>query len=206
MNIKAVPVPMFQLDKHFNILSSSKAAEQVFLPASNFLTLVDDESKNKVTNFLVDPLKQQDSIEVNLQTYDNPFSLFQLFIEWENEIGSLICIEKDDEYQRSTQILHRLREQLQSIDFHEYEAHIRKELLPAILNVKLSDLHRLSLSEYSGSLKDVPSKIDTTLDLISVLRPELIEIGKSEYLDLITNELTDISSIIHYLLAASTNE
>ncbi|MDT8859578.1 hypothetical protein N0O92_04975 [Alkalihalobacillus sp. MEB130] len=205
MDLRTVPVPMFKVNRQLEIVSTSQKAQEFFHSSSSFLELVDAESKQKVYNFLLSPTSNE-SFELNMKTRSNPFGLFQIYVQWEEEFGYVVCIEKDKEYQKSNQILHRLREQLHSIDFHEYEANIRKELLPSILNVKLSDLNRLSLSEYVGSLEDIPTKVDTVLDILSVLRPELIEAGKSEYLDIVTRELTDISSIIHYLLAASNRD
>lgn len=199
-----MPVPYFEVNQQLDILSHSEHASSLFASVLNFLSLVDTGSKKKVMNQLLSKTDMQ-SFECNLRTFHNPLTLFQIYAQWDDGIGKIVCIEKETEYRQATHILHKLREQLHSADFHDYENQMRKDLLP-LLNVNVSDLNRLSLSEYSGSLADIPTKIETVLDLLSVLRPELIEIGKSDYLDLITNELTNIRAIIHYLLAVVPEE
>ncbi|GAE37350.1 hypothetical protein [Halalkalibacter akibai] len=200
---KEIPIPIFKVNRQLDIIENSNQVTKIFEPASNFLVLVDEGSQKKVSHLLLEETTR--SFETNLRTLTNPISLFQLYVSWEGEgtSGYVVCMEKESDYLLSTQTLHKLREELHSVDFKRYEAELRKEMLPSLLNINLSDLSRLSLNEYAGSLEDIPAKIDTVLDLISVLRPELIEIGKSDYLDLVTTELTSISAIIHYLIAVS---
>ncbi len=194
------PVPYFIMDKQLTIKDASNEASERFpISTSSFLDLVDSESQQKVIHLLT---KRESAVfEANMKTKENPLSLFDLYPKWVNDSCHLICIEKAENIHHIMQLIHRLREQLDQTNFDEYTSNMKRDIIPSILNINMNDMNRLSITNASGRVEEIPNKVESIQELISIFRPDLIEVGKSDYLEIIDRHLDEILAISHYLIA-----
>ncbi|WP_078554160.1 hypothetical protein [Bacillus alkalicellulosilyticus] len=193
------PVPFFILDNNLIIKSLSNTAKAVFPEANSFMELVDLESRNKVSSFLNQ--KYNNQFEVNLITKSDPLALFNLYSNWDEGTLLIVCIEKTENVHHIMQLIYRLREQLEQTNFEQYSTELKRDLIPTILNVDLRDMNRLAITDVSGRLEDLPQKLEMIQELNSIIKPDLIESGKSEYMELIEKHLEEVGAIIHYIIA-----
>lgn len=120
MQYPDLPIPYFVVNPCFQISFASSAAWDVFPSEAVFLDLLDEESVSKVKSF-VDPSHTHMQLEANMVTKDSPVSLFQLRVQWTDELGSIVCINRQAEADRLFQELRQLSRRLESVNFDLYE-------------------------------------------------------------------------------------
>ena len=92
-----------------------------------------------------------------------------------------------------------LREQLMVTDKDKLEYHHRKEIL-SLFQPFLNDTDLYHLTSSSDNLKALPKKLEKIEDLLSLIRPDIIESGKSDHYEVIIDELNDLRSSIDFYL------
>ncbi|WLR51138.1 hypothetical protein LC040_18540 [Bacillus tianshenii] len=128
-----LPYPYFKVDKDFIILSASKLAQEQFASSEQFLSLIDDESKGKAVQVLGGSVEREET-ELVMHTNDSPVALFTVSIQWENEVGHVICIEKDSQIADLTALVQKHRHRLAETDFELLER--KEEVEQAILKIQ----------------------------------------------------------------------
>ena len=196
--IENIPVPVFILDKECNILDCSAISKTLFSKRKNFLDLVDDDSKNKVHYFL--STKEREKIEANIMTAANELELFELYATQNGE-GYLyvVCIPLKENFKKVSHQVHLLREQLMATDKDSLEQHQRKEII-SLFQPFLTDSDLYNLISSSDNMKELPRKLEKIQDLLSLLRPDIIESGKSAHYEVIIDELNELRSSIDFYI------
>ncbi|KOO47646.1 STAS domain-containing protein [Priestia koreensis] len=168
--LEYVPVPYFLVDTDFNILEWSVQSGHVFQPAANFLDLVDTFSKDKAKKFLatrssdsaelsVDQPHEKDTliqhrgqaiqkVEIVLKTNSSPYSLFECHIQWDNDIGHLVCIQQDERIQELTTLVQRHRKRLAETDFELLQQ--KEQLEDSLKRIKQLSASFIKLSPSVG--------------------------------------------------------
>lgn len=92
-----------------------------------------------------------------------------------------------------------LREQLTVTDQDQFEQDHRKEII-SLFQPFLTDSDIYNLISSSDNMKDLPRKLEKIQDLLSLLRPDIIESGKSAHFEVIIDELNELRSSIDFYL------
>ncbi|WP_226670924.1 hypothetical protein [Metabacillus litoralis] len=198
VSLENIPVPVFILNSQLFILNSSIKARTMFTYQDHFLELVDVDSKNKVSFFLQS--KEKEKFEANLVTSENELELFELYLKQTSDRKLyVVCIPLKDNLKKVSHQVHMLREQLMVTDKDKLEYHQRKEII-SLFQPFLNDTDLYHLTSSSDHLKVLPSKLEKIQDLLSLIRPDIIESGKSDHYEIIVDELNDLRSSIDFYL------
>ena len=124
---KYLPQPYFKIDEDFNILAVSDRALEIFKPASDFLDLVDWESRSKAIQVLsrIDGGSRKEC-ELIMQTTESPYALMDVSINWNQAEGHIICLEKDHRLAELERIVEKHRVRLAETNMELLE---KKELV-----------------------------------------------------------------------------
>jgi len=193
-----LPVPAFILDSELNILVCSSISNTLFSIRKNFLDLVDQDSKNKVHYFL--STNEKTKFEATMITAENKLEPFDLYIT-QNREGYLyvVCIPIKEDQKKASHHIQLLREQLMATDKDRLQPHQRKEII-SLFQSSLTDSDLYHLISSSDNMKDLPRKLDKIQDLLSLLRPDIIESGKSVHFEVILDELHALRSSIDFYM------
>lgn len=196
--LESIPVPVFILDIELNILDCSSISKTIFSKRKNFLDIVDNDSKNKVNYFL--STKEKEKFEANIITADNELELFEIYVT-ENHEGYLyiVCIPLKEDFKKVSHQVHLLREQLMVTDRDRLKQHQRKEII-SLFQPFLTDTDLYNLISSSDNMKELPGKLEKIQDSLSLLRPDIIESGKSAHYEIIIDELNDLRSSIDFYI------
>ncbi|HZH59133.1 MAG TPA: hypothetical protein VEY70_06110 [Metabacillus sp.] len=193
-----IPVPAFILDSELNILDCSSISNTLFLKRKNFLDLVEQDSKNKVHYFL--STNEKTKFKATMVTAENELEPFDLYIT-KNREGYLyvVTIPLKEDQKKASHHVQLLREQLIVTDKGRLEQHQRKEII-SLFQPYLTDSDLYHLMSSSDDLKDLPRKLDKIQDLLSLIRPDIIESGKSAHFEVILDELHSLRSSIDFYM------
>ncbi|WP_078551860.1 STAS domain-containing protein [Bacillus alkalicellulosilyticus] len=154
-----IPIPYFKITKNFDVLEVSAECDRIFPKVENFLELVDIASRKKTEHFLSEA---RISTEINVKTIKAPIALYKIELNWEGDIGHLVCIELENQFALLLQEMENHRKRLAKTDM---ELLIHKEELEKSL---------LRITELSGPVINITN--DTVLvPLFGELTEELIE-------------------------------
>lgn len=196
--LENVPVPVFVLNSQLDVIDSSSMSHQIFSKSKNFLDLVDQESRNKVQYFL--STKEKDKFEANMITIENSLELFELYIKQNHEgLLYVVSIPLRENLKKVSHQVNMLREQLTVTDQDQFEQDHRKEII-SLFQPFLTDSDIYNLISSSDNMKDLPRKLEKIQDLLSLLRPDIIESGKSAHFEVIIDELNELRSSIDFYL------
>lgn len=160
-NVKHLPIPYFEIDEELNILAHSDKSVETFNKQTNFLDLVDLESKEKALIFLVStPL--QEEIELVLQTANSPYSLFNCSIHWNKGVGYLVCIEQTEKTKELENKVEKLCKRLAETNFELLEQ--KEQLEDSFKRILELSANFIKLSDSVG-----------LVPLTGELNPELID-------------------------------
>lgn len=133
---KFLPLPYFLLDEELTILDYSRSASDIFLIGDNFITLVDEENRQKVSQY-IQPDFSEIEMELNMKTKHDPLAVFGISVKWEGNKVHILCVEKTKEVDTLSDQLIMLRSRLSETDFELLEK--KEELEEAIARInKLS--------------------------------------------------------------------
>ncbi|MFE7084191.1 hypothetical protein [Priestia megaterium] len=91
---KWAPVPYFQINQEGTILNSSNITHSYFHSTSNIWNIVHKEDLTKAILMLSRNASSTPVTErLRLQTRNKSFVNFKCTIQWENDIGHLVCTE-----------------------------------------------------------------------------------------------------------------
>ncbi|WP_162595969.1 STAS domain-containing protein [Bacillus sp. CGMCC 1.16541] len=176
---KYLPLPYFKINSSFEILDVSDCAKQTFHIGRQFLDLVDDESKEKAKNHLLQ--SEELETELVLKTNRSPFALFKVCTNWVAEIGHILCIEQD---QHIENLMKKVNEHRQRLEETDMALLLKKEELE-------KSLQRIILLSGPAILL---SKDTVLIPLFGDLTKELIEGNRNKLLNSIDNE--DVERVI----------
>ncbi|EIT86751.1 hypothetical protein A374_04234 [Fictibacillus macauensis ZFHKF-1] len=170
MAIKHMPIPYFEIDKQFNILARSDQSVETFLEKTNFLELVDAESKEKASLFLLSP-EYHKEIELVLHTIATPFALFSCSIQWHEDVGHLVCLEQSEKLKVLEEKVQHQSERLAQTNFELFEQ--KEQLEKSLKRVLELSAHFVHLSKSVGL---VPFTGDLNEALITENKETLIQL------------------------------
>ncbi|MCG1020186.1 hypothetical protein [Sutcliffiella horikoshii] len=175
-----IPVPYLKLTEDFQIVNVSKPVTHLFHPVSSFLDLVDIDSRSKIKRILSIP--SPGKMELNLKTTDSPTSLFTVYFNYQKKekLIHLVCLDETSSYTNVQMEYQQWRQQIQTRDWNDVVPN------PTELEPELTEFNR----------KQAERKINTINDLLGIIKEDLSEAGKLEYIKLIQSELEDIKGIL----------
>jgi rsbT co-antagonist protein RsbR len=129
-DLKHLPLPYFLIDIEYNILAYSAASEDVFSVGKKFLELVDWESHKKIKT-LFEHKDSKAEGELIMKTKFSPYALFDISVNWHEDRGHVICIEKDHRLSELENIVqkHRVRLAETDLELLEKKEQVEKSLL-----------------------------------------------------------------------------
>ncbi|WP_077305352.1 STAS domain-containing protein [Terribacillus halophilus] len=173
---KFLPLPYFFISSDWKILDYSHAASSIFLIGDDFSSLVDEENRQKVSQYIQPHLSEM-QFELNMKTKHDPLAVFEISVRWEADEAHIICVEKTKEIDQLASDLMKLRSRLSETDFELLE---KKEELEDAIN----RIHKLSgpfipLYEEAGL---VPLFGDLQADKLQVIEANILSrIDEEEY-------------------------
>ncbi|PMC40174.1 hypothetical protein CJ195_00200 [Bacillus sp. UMB0899] len=196
--LENIPVPVFILDTDLNILDCSSISKTLFSKRKNFLDIVDVDSRNKVHYFL--STKEKKKFEANIITAQDELELFEIYVTQNREnYLYIVCIPLKEDFKKVSHQVHLLREQLMVTDRERLEQHERKEII-TLFQPFLTDSDLYNLISSSDNMKELPRKLEKIQDLLSLIRPDIIESGKSVHYEVIIDELNELRSSIDFYI------
>ncbi|TLS34954.1 STAS domain-containing protein [Pseudalkalibacillus caeni] len=162
--IDNLPYPYFKIDEQFKILSLSKQSKELFGPASNWMELVDGDSRNKAEQ----KLKQRPRVETELvlRTNHSPISLFNVSVRWMDGQGHMLCIEQDSRIEDLMLLVEKHRNRIAETDFELFEK--KEQIEQALTKIKELSSPLISLTPDTG-----------LLSLFGTVDKELIEVNQN---------------------------
>ncbi|MBM7702123.1 ATP-binding protein [Metabacillus iocasae] len=201
---ETIPFSYFLLDRNLDILSVSKHTLKQFYEVEHFLDLIDIGSQRKARKFLLETPSLY-KIELNLRTKSNPYSLFDVYTQYEQDHIHLFCINKDDDLREIQNVMRTLELDLMNSNMLlvEKKAELEKALQEireaAIKNDNLATVGKLAAS----IAHEIRNPLTTVKGFIQLLKPHLVAIGKEEYADIAIDEINRANDIIYEFLNAS---
>ncbi|WP_162596020.1 ATP-binding protein [Bacillus sp. CGMCC 1.16541] len=201
---ETIPFSYFLLDKNLDVVSVSKHTLKHFHRAEHFLDLVDMGSQRKARRFLLETPSLY-KIELNLYTKTNPFSLFDVYAQYEQDYIHLFCINKDDDLREIQKVMRALELDLMNSNMLlvEKKAELEKALQEireaAIKNDNLATVGKLAAS----IAHEIRNPLTTVKGFIQLLKPHLVAMGKEEYANIAIDEIDRANDIIYEFLNAS---
>ncbi len=166
-----LPVPYYHINECLDILAASAEALAVFPETESFRQLIDEDSRIKADS-LINPLHSGMRVELNLQTRDNPMTLFEVYQSWDSDgTGYLVCICQQRNFEQIFRKLHHLREKIEQGVLEEGSA-------PNAIPLRPTGSGRTGNAELQSAL-------DTIREFVNLFKPDLIEVNKGEYADII---------------------
>lgn len=128
-DIKYSPQPYFLIDRDYQILAFSERSAEIFNISKNFIELVDWESKEKLDS-LFGKANCRAEGELIMKTKESPYALVDISINWNEDEGHVICLEKDHRLAELESIVekHRLRLAETNLELLEKKEQVEKTL------------------------------------------------------------------------------
>lgn len=108
--IKYLPLPYFTINQDFHIIDASDLAHDTFNKSESFLEIVDLESQKKAIRAFTSAAFV--TTELVLKTKNSPYALFQIQINWQNNLGHIVCIEQAERIQSLVNAVEQHRKRL----------------------------------------------------------------------------------------------
>jgi rsbT co-antagonist protein RsbR len=128
--IKYSPQPYFLIDRDYQILTFSDRSAEIFNISKNFVELVDWESKEKLES-LFGKANCRAEGELIMKTKESPYALVDKSINWNEDEGHIICLDKDHRLVELESIVekHRLRLAETNLELLEKKEQLEKTLI-----------------------------------------------------------------------------
>ncbi|MFD2613278.1 hypothetical protein [Paenibacillus gansuensis] len=199
-----LPVPYFKVNRSLDIISRSALANTTFVDAVNLLDIADEGSFIKLMEF-IRPDKSQVKLEVTLKTRLSPLQLYDLVQKWDTSgYGHVVCIEKSNQMNEVQNAIRNLQESFEAASSQGMSPSRRWSVHSLPQKRKEQREYTLTAVADSGTepvLRDVLSQLGTVKDMMKLLRPSLLEIGKDQYADIILEQTEQSLYQIRDLLA-----
>ncbi|MBM7704296.1 STAS domain-containing protein [Metabacillus iocasae] len=185
---KHLPLPYFKINSSLEILETSDIAKQTFPVGLHFLDLVDDASKEKAKKHLIQSRGLE--TELVLKTNRSPFTLCKVCINWEADVGHILCIEQD---QHIEQLMKKVNEHRQRLEETDMALLLKKEELEKSLQrIILLSGPAIFLSKNTVL---VPFFGDLTKELIQGNREKLLNSINDEEIDRVIIDFQGIGAL-----------
>lgn len=195
ININHIAFPFFQITKNFTIINRSPKCDYLFNPTNNFLELIDSESLEKFHAHLIES-KSKSPLEINMITKNNPPCLFKMECTFvDNKEYYVFCQPINEEYVNLQYELFQLKESIVNMDEQSFK-HLEQYSLTQSNSTSVEKIIKIDNSKRLDSIRRSTSSI---IDLLGVITNTIIEDGKSDYLELMYDELRDIKSLVDEL-------
>lgn len=165
-----LPVPYFIIDVNLDILECSALAEEQFPVRASLLDILDEGSRSKAIK-LIQPTRHRLVVELNFLDRAGAVSLYEVYQSWQ-EAGTIVCIPRQS---RINQISDTVREIQQW----------SKRDQPQERTERYGDNEELDRARS----RELRRCLVTMMDILTVIRPSLIEADKSEYADLLVEQI-----------------
>lgn len=193
ITINHIPIPFFQISKDYRIIDKSPPCNHFFNCTKNFLELIDSESLDKFKTYLLEK-NFHDSVEINMVTKNNPPTLFRVNASFHVEENQyyIFCQPFHDQYINLQYELFQLKESIVNMDEQAYK-NLEQYSLSQSDSTSLEKVIQIDTSKRLDSIRRSTSSI---MDLLGVMTNIMIENDKSDYLELVYDELRDIKSLV----------
>lgn len=167
-----LPVPYFIIDENLDILECSELAEEQFPVRASLLDILDAGSRSKAMK-LIQPTRHRAVVELNFMNRAGAVSLYEVYQSWQ-EAGTIVCISRQS---RINQISDTVR------DMQQWSTR-DKPPAPTERNGNNEELEKTEAQH-----RELRRCLATMMDILTVIRPCLIEADKSEYADLLIEQI-----------------
>ncbi|WP_349409224.1 hypothetical protein [Pseudalkalibacillus sp. SCS-8] len=185
-----IPVPYFQINKDYEIITRSKHTEEQFPQVDNFLELVDGDSMVKAERNL--GKKHGTAVfELVMKTFQNPFSLYEVHVSWNlDRSAEIVCVEKSTANEKLFNQIDRLRGRLENTNFELLE---KKNELEAAMH-KINELSGpfISLTDDTAL---VPLFGDLTEEKMMLISKKILDNAHHKNQDRLYFDFTGVSEI-----------
>ncbi|MBB3108597.1 hypothetical protein FHS18_000625 [Paenibacillus phyllosphaerae] len=175
---RTIPTPLFLVDPTLSILDANLAARRVFelSESASFTDLLDPGSLTKASRMLNPEAVARHAVELNMRPREGGTVLFDVQPAWhDNGQGWLLCHPKSVELDRIESMVSFISRQLK-----EDDAPGMSPSYPAPAPARFTR---------SGKLTDAQSSVTVALELLELLRSDMIELHKEDFLNVIISQL-----------------
>ncbi|MBM7661570.1 signal transduction histidine kinase [Bacillus mesophilus] len=202
-NITYIPFPLFVIDLDFNVLQVSEETYSQFPSVTNFLELVDTDSRKKLERFMR-PEFAKAKIELNLMTKQNTLALYDVYTQWENdERLYLYCIEKQESLQQIQEIIVRQQTQLENENLILLEK--QEQLEVTLKKMEKVVMQHDNLANFGKIASSIASELKRPLisigGFIQLIKPHLVDTGKAHYANIALDEINHANNLIYQFLS-----
>lgn len=200
-----LPFPYFLVNHELDIMLTADCVKHYFSDVSNFLELVDSNSKHKAMQCIVDSASMY-RLELLLHTKHNKSVLFEVYVNYESpDQIHLFCIDKESQTEHIRKLLsgleHRFIKETHSLleEKISLEQSIEQMRQSVIQHDNLATVGKLAAS----IAHEIRNPLTSVRGFVQLLRPHLLEIGKEHYADVAISELDRANNIIYEFLNTS---
>lgn len=179
--IAHLPIPFFVVDGDFTIVARSRSADQTFTHSVTFIELVDEGSHDKAKQFLTGQ-EQHTVVELHLTDDESEVTLYDIHQSWHEGRGFLACIKKQRSVDALRHALLEIRERLDEGPGPTDEEKVLR-LVPFQKNRDGAD------PTTQLQLVRLASMVGMLAELLNMLRPELADVGKIEFADMLQSQI-----------------
>jgi rsbT co-antagonist protein RsbR len=164
-----IPLPLFKIDKEFNILEFTGTAADLFPETDSLYQIIDRDSHTKLKNCLINGDAAL-TFEINAKTKQEPLELFKVFAQWNGPEAFCIFVPANQDYNLVHKQLEELQMRLSETNFELYE---KKEQLSSAMD----RTNRLSgpYIELSDTLALLPIFGDLSEEKITAVQDNAIQ-------------------------------
>lgn len=197
MNPAHIPVILFVLEEDLTISFMSNLAKDL-LPCMHLEDIIDPDSYSKWKSYTTN--RKPRTGEIHLTKGDELVPcLYKINYSYSvpEKKHYIVFTESQDDIKKIRFQMHELRQQLVDSNYEKIKTSERKQWI-SMLEPFLSTIDISSLLVEEKRIDLAIEKLQRMEDLLSTIRPDMIELGKWETVDLITQELHEIRSIVTY--------
>ncbi|MCT2536660.1 ATP-binding protein [Aquibacillus koreensis] len=204
--ISNVPFPYLNLDSDLNILGISNETMSHFPNADNFLDLVDLDSRKKATKF-IKPNLQNVKIELNMMTMDQPITLYDIFVQWDDEnTVNVFCIKKQESIVQIQEIVQRIEDRMihGNLTTTQQQEELEQTLQKMEEIISQQDDQNTLSTLLHTLATEVKEPLSNVKGFINLMKTEMVDPDDSYYAEVALDELEKANNIIYQFIVASS--
>jgi signal transduction histidine kinase len=203
--IEQMPFPYFIINGEYQILFSSKSANQKFSVPSTFVEIVHSSQWTNLRDYIHDKV-QSSFIELNMLVNQNKMESFQVYkLIPSDGTTHLICIPSESSSPEVNQLLDSVEKKISNLNIeletnkYNFDQRVSEIKDAAILSEHLATIGQLA----AGIAHEIRNPLTTVKGFIQLLQPYLVDIGKEEYAIIALEEIERANEIIFEFLNAA---